>query len=53
MDMYHCVVFAQNEHMRINRRLAKHFPIVCTFIVRTCDVRLKPTIVPILSFRST
>jgi len=43
--MYHCVVFAQNEQNRANRRLADHFPLISTFIVNTCDVKYKPTVV--------
>lgn len=53
MEMYHCVVFAQNENSRVNKQLAEHFPLLCTFIVRTCDVRLKPTVVPLPPLRTT
>jgi hypothetical protein len=53
MEMYHCVVFAQNENSRANRLLTDHFPLLCTFIVRTCDVRLKPTVVLPRPLRTT
>ena len=45
MDMYHCLVFAVNEQEKINYELAQHFPLLCTFIVRSCDISVKPTVV--------
>lgn len=43
--MYHCIIFAQNQDDKINPKLANHFPIIATFIVKTCDVKYKPTVV--------
>lgn len=51
IEMYHCVVFALNEQNKPNDKLANHFPLVSTFIVRSCDVSLKPTVVPHPSLR--
>ena len=52
--MYHCLVFAVNDQGgSINKRLANHFPYICTFIIKTCDVRYSPTVVPPFSFRNT
>jgi len=43
--MYHCVVFTQHEGAKLNTKLADHFPLISTFIVKTCDVKYKPTVV--------
>lgn len=52
--MYHCVVFALNEQNGvINKRLAQHFPIICTFVVNTCDTKHNPTVVREQLYRNT
>lgn len=52
--MYHCVVFAMNDqNANPNRLMADHFAIICTFIVKTCDKRHHPTVVPPSPFRTT
>lgn len=47
IEMYHCVIFALNEQNKANDKLANHFPLVSTFVVRSCDISLKPTVVPL------
>lgn len=45
--MYACVLFSINgkAERRRSEILFKHFPIVATFVVRTCDRNQNPTIV--------
>lgn len=44
VEMYSCVVFSAN-HKRINQPLFEHFGNLATFIVRTCDKDVHPTVV--------
>lgn len=44
IEMYSCVVFAVNQK-KVNYRLYDHFGHLATFIVRTCDKDLHPTVV--------
>lgn len=53
IEMYHCVIFALNEQTKTNDKLANHFPLVSTFVVRSCDISLKPTVVRLASLRTT
>lgn len=53
VEMYHCVVFAMNDQNgTINRPMADHFGVICTFIVKTCEVRHHPTVVTLPPFRN-
>jgi hypothetical protein len=47
IEMYSCVVFAVNQK-KVNYRLYDHFGHLATFIVRTCDKDLHPTVVHFL-----
>lgn len=53
--MYHCVIFAMNEQNSnsVNKQMADHFAIICTFIVKTCDKRYHPTVVRLPPSRTT
>lgn len=50
IEMYSCMVFSLNN-TKINRKLFDHFGNLATFIVRTCDKDVHPTVV-ILPFIS-
>lgn len=39
------MVFSQNDQAIVNDKLAKHFMSISTFIVKTCSLQAKPTIV--------
>jgi hypothetical protein len=47
--MYHSVVFGLNDqgndHSSYNKRLLDHFPILATFVVKSCSLNVHPTIV--------
>jgi hypothetical protein len=47
VEMYHCLVFAVNDQNSCNLRMASHFPYMVTFVVKSNDVRFKPTVVPL------
>jgi len=44
IEMYSCVVFAINGK-NTNKKLFDHFGNLATFIVRTCDKNVHPTVV--------
>jgi hypothetical protein len=44
IEMYSCLVFSVNTN-KINRALFDHFGNLATFIVRTCDKDVRPTVV--------
>jgi folate-dependent tRNA-U54 methylase TrmFO/GidA len=44
IEMYSCVVFAVNQK-KVNYRLYDHFGHLATFVVRTCNKDLHPTVV--------
>lgn len=46
--MYSCIVFAVNSK-KVNKQLLAHYPSLATFIVRTCDKNVHPTVVINLS----
>ena len=39
------MVFAVNDNETCNAKMAQHFPLICTFIVRSCDIKYHPTVV--------
>jgi hypothetical protein len=43
--MYGCLVFSSCESKKTNRFLFDHFGNLATFVVRTCDQNLHPTVV--------
>ncbi len=42
--MYSCVLFAMNGS-KPNKKLFEHFGNLATFVVRTCDKNVHPTVV--------
>ena len=53
IEMYSCVVFAANQK-KVNKPLYDHYGNLATFIVRTCDKNVHPTVVIFLFyFRNT
>ena len=47
IEMYSCVIFALNgSHSKeVNKRLFDHFGNLATFVVRTCQKAIHPTVV--------
>jgi hypothetical protein len=43
--MYGCMVFALNGNKNPNEKLFNHYGNLATFIVRTCDPKVHPTVV--------
>lgn len=45
IELYSCIGFAINNKQQSNWRLFEHFGNLATFIVRTCDKNINPTVV--------
>ncbi len=48
--MYSCMAFTLNNGKKPNYKLFSHFGNVATFIVRSCDQSLHPTLVNIYPY---
>lgn len=45
IEMYACVVFAVHNKKTPNQKTFDHYEYLATFVIRTCDKSVRPTIV--------
>ena len=44
IEMYNCIIFACSSP-KLDQRLIDHYPTIATFVIKTCDASVNPTIV--------